>query len=112
MEFLNLISLLKHVVHMKGILPKVYARPNLDKTSLGGLIDLVGDIALGDEAAKAKDIIGRVYEYFLSEFAAAEGKKGGQFYTAKSLSACGIQPAWTVNNGHKFARTAKWPAIG
>jgi len=66
---------------LKGILPKVYARPNLDKTSLGGLIDLVGNIALGNEAAKAKDILGHVYEYFLGEFALAEGKKGGQFYT-------------------------------
>jgi len=70
---------------LKGILPKVFARPNLDKTSLGGLIDLVGNIALGDEAAKAKDILGRVYEYFLGEFANAEGKKGGQFYTPKSI---------------------------
>lgn len=70
---------------LKGILPKVYARPNLDKASLGGLIDLIGDIALGSEAAKSKDILGRVYEYFLGEFANAEGKKGGQFYTAKSV---------------------------
>ncbi len=70
---------------LKGILPKVYALPNLDKAALGGLIDLIGDIALGDEAAKAKDILGRVYEYFLGEFAAAEGKKGGQFYTPKSI---------------------------
>lgn len=70
---------------LKGILPKVYARPNLDKASLGGLIDLIGDIALGDEVAKSKDILGRVYEYFLGEFANAEGKKGGQFYTAKSV---------------------------
>ena len=70
---------------LKGILPKVYARPNLDKASLGGLIDLIGDITLGDEAAKSKDILGRVYEYFLGEFAAAEGKKGGQFYTPKSI---------------------------
>lgn len=70
---------------LKGILPKVYARPNLDKTSLGGLIDLIGNIALGDEAAKSKDILGRVYEYFLGEFANAEGKKGGQFYTPKSI---------------------------
>ncbi len=70
---------------LKGILPKVYARPNLDKASLGGLIDLIGNIALGDEAAKSKDILGRVYEYFLGEFAAAEGKKGGQFYTPKSI---------------------------
>lgn len=70
---------------LKGILPKVYAKPNLDKTSLGGLIDLVGDVALGDEAAKSKDILGKVYEYFLGEFALAEGKKGGQFYTPKSI---------------------------
>jgi len=70
---------------LKGILPKVYAKPNLDKASLGGLIDLIGDIALGDEAAKSKDILGKVYEYFLGEFALAEGKKGGQFYTPKSI---------------------------
>ena len=70
---------------LKGILPKVYARPNLDKASLGGLIDMIGNIALGTEAAKSKDLLGRVYEYFLGEFANAEGKKGGQFYTPKSI---------------------------
>ncbi len=70
---------------LKGILPKVYARPNLDKTALGGLIDLIGNIAIGTEAAKSKDLLGRVYEYFLGEFANAEGKKGGQFYTPKSI---------------------------
>lgn len=70
---------------LKGILPKVYARPNLDKAALGGLIDLIGNIALGNEAAKSKDLLGRVYEYFLGEFANAEGKKGGQFYTPKSI---------------------------
>lgn len=70
---------------LKGILPKVYARPNLDKTALGGLIDLIGNIALGDAAARSKDLLGRVYEYFLGEFANAEGKKGGQFYTPKSI---------------------------
>lgn len=70
---------------LKGILPKVYARPNLDKAALGSLIDLIGNIALGDEAAKSKDILGRVYEYFLGQFANAEGKKGGQFYTPKSI---------------------------
>lgn len=70
---------------LKGILPKVYARPNLDKASLGGIIDLISDTALGSEAAKSKDILGRVYEYFLGEFANAEGKKGGQFYTPKSI---------------------------
>jgi type I restriction enzyme M protein len=70
---------------LKGILPKVYARPNLDKVALGGLLDLIGNIALGTEAAKSKDVLGRVYEYFLGEFANAEGKKGGQFYTPKSI---------------------------
>jgi len=70
---------------LKGILPKVYARPNLDKAALGGLIDLIGNIALGDAAAKSKDLLGRVYEYFLCEFANAEGKNAGQFYTPKSI---------------------------
>ena len=70
---------------LRGILPKVYATPNLDKLALGGLIDLISNIALGDEASKSKDILGRVYEYFLGEFAAAEGKKGGQFYTPRSI---------------------------
>lgn len=64
-----------------GVLPKEYAKEKLDKQSLGGLIDLIGTIALGDSVAKSKDILGRVYEYFLGQFALAEGKKGGQFYT-------------------------------
>ncbi|MEA3450045.1 MAG: class I SAM-dependent DNA methyltransferase [Patescibacteria group bacterium] len=71
--------------NLKGILPKVYARQNLDKAALGSLIDLIGDIALGDAASRSKDLLGRVYEYFLGEFANAEGKKGGQFYTPKSI---------------------------
>lgn len=70
---------------LKGVLPKIYARQNLDKQSLGGLIDLIGTIALGDEAAKARDVLGQVYEYFLGQFALAEGKKGGQFYTPRSV---------------------------
>ena len=70
---------------LKGILPKVYVRPNLDKAALGGLIDLIGNIALGDAVSRSKDLLGRVYEYFLGEFANAEGKKGGQFYTPKSI---------------------------
>src|SRR6185369_13831288 len=64
---------------LKGVLPKDYARPGLDKERLGQLINLVSDIALGDPAERAKDTLGRVYEYFLSQFASAEGKKGGQF---------------------------------
>ena len=66
---------------LKGVLPKDFARPGLDKDRLGQLIDLVSDIGLGSPADRAKDILGRVYEYFLSQFASAEGKKGGQFYT-------------------------------
>jgi type I restriction enzyme M protein len=66
---------------LKGVLPKDYARPGLDKQRLGQLINLVSDITLGSVADRAKDTLGRVYEYFLSQFASAEGKKGGQFYT-------------------------------
>ncbi|MEX5217459.1 MAG: type I restriction-modification system subunit M [Nitrospira sp.] len=66
---------------LKGVLPKDYARPGLDKQRLGQLINLVSDIGLGSPADRAKDILGRVYEYFLAQFATAEGKKGGQFYT-------------------------------
>ena len=66
---------------LKGVLPKDYARPGLDKARLGQLIDLVGNIGLGSKEDRAKDILGRVYEYFLAQFASAEGKKGGQFYT-------------------------------
>ncbi len=66
---------------LKGVLPKDYARPGLDKHRLGELIDLIGTIGLGDRENRAKDILGRVYEYFLTQFASAEGKNGGQFYT-------------------------------
>lgn len=70
---------------LKGVLPKVYARGNLDPTSLGGLIDLVGNIALGNAKARSADVLGHVFEYFLGQFALAEGKKGGQFYTPRSV---------------------------
>jgi len=70
---------------LKGVLPKDYAHPRLDKQRLGQLIDLIGDIGLGDKANRSKDILGRVYEYFLSQFAGAEGKKGGQFYTPRCV---------------------------
>jgi type I restriction enzyme M protein len=70
---------------LKGVLPKDYARPHLDKQNLGGVIDLVSTIGLGDKESRSKDILGRVYEYFLSEFASAEGKKGGQFYTPRCV---------------------------
>ncbi|HTN37535.1 MAG TPA: class I SAM-dependent DNA methyltransferase, partial [Arachidicoccus sp.] len=70
---------------LKGVLPKVFARQNLDPTSLGELIDLVGNIALGDAKSRSADVLGHVFEYFLGEFALAEGKKGGQFYTPRSV---------------------------
>ncbi|MBN1546939.1 MAG: SAM-dependent DNA methyltransferase [Syntrophaceae bacterium] len=70
---------------LKGVLPKDYSHPRLDKQRLGQLIDLVGNIGLGDRENRSKDILGRVYEYFLSEFASAEGKKGGQFYTPRCI---------------------------
>jgi type I restriction enzyme M protein len=63
---------------LKGVLPKDYNRPGLDKQRLGELIDLIGTIGLGDPENKARDLLGRVYEYFLAQFASAEGKKGGQ----------------------------------
>jgi len=70
---------------LKDVLPKVYARGNLDPASLGGLIDLIANIALGDARARSADVLGHVFEYFLGEFALAEGKKGGQFYTPRSV---------------------------
>ena len=73
---------------LKGVLHKDYARPTLDKRSLGELIDLIGTIGFfgkSDYVSRSKDILGRVYEYFLGQFADAEGKKGGQFYTPRSI---------------------------
>ena len=82
-EAMDLIE--KENKELKNVLPKVYAKPNLDKSALGELIDLISDIELKAEHEKSKDLLGRVYEYFLGEFASAEGKKGGQFYTPKSI---------------------------
>ncbi|MBU0518707.1 type I restriction-modification system subunit M [bacterium] len=70
---------------LKGVLQKDYARPSLDKHRLGQLIDLIGTIGLGDKESRSKDILGRVYEYFLGKFAAAEGKSGGEFYTPRCV---------------------------
>ena len=70
---------------LKGVLPKDYGRPGLDQERLGQLIDLVSNIGLGDAKNRAKDILGRVYEYFLAQFARAEGKNAGQFYTPSSV---------------------------
>jgi len=70
---------------LKGVLPKIYADPDLNKVRLGELIDLIGTIGFRQDANQAKDLLGRVYEYFLGQFADAEGKKGGQFYTPASI---------------------------
>lgn len=78
-------SIEKENASLKGVLPKVFARQNLDPANLGGLIDLVGNIALGDAKARSADVLGHVFEYFLGEFALAEGKQGGQFYTPRSI---------------------------
>lgn len=66
-------------------MPKEYAKEKLDKQSLGGLIDIISTIALGDSVSRSNDVLGRVYEYFLGQFALAEGKKGGQFYTPRCV---------------------------
>jgi len=70
---------------LKGVLPKDYARPALDKQRLGQIIDLISNIRVGDEEARSKDVLGRIYEYFLAQFASAEGKKGGEFYTPRCV---------------------------
>ncbi len=70
---------------LKGVLPKDYARPALNKVMLGELIDLISGIAMHESGSRSKDILGRVYEYFLGQFAGAEGKRGGEFYTPRSV---------------------------
>jgi type I restriction enzyme M protein len=70
---------------LKNVLPKDYARPALNKVMLGELIDMISGIALNEGNDKAKDVLGRVYEYFLGQFAGAEGKRGGEFYTPRSV---------------------------
>jgi type I restriction enzyme M protein len=70
---------------LKGVLPKVFAQDKLDKQSIGGLIDMFSTATLGTKEAQSKDILGQVYQYFLGEFALAEGKQGGQFYTPQSI---------------------------
>lgn len=78
-------SIEKDNLSLKGVLAKDYARQQLDKQRLGELIDLIGTIGLGDKENRSKDVLGRVYEYFLGQFADAEGKRGGQFYTPRSI---------------------------
>ncbi len=75
----------KENASLKGVLPKVFARQNLDPTSLGELIDLIGNSTLSSPSTNSADLLGHVFEYFLGEFALAEGKKGGQFYTPRCV---------------------------
>ncbi len=70
---------------LKGVLPKEYARQSLEPKSLGQLIDMISNIKVGDKESRSKDVLGRIYEYFLSQFAGAEGKKGGEFYTPRCV---------------------------
>ncbi|MEC5293637.1 class I SAM-dependent DNA methyltransferase [Aurantimonas sp. C2-6-R+9] len=70
---------------LKGVLPKEYARPALNAVMLGELIDLVSGITLGERKGESRDLLGRVYEYFLGQFAGSEGKRGGEFYTPRSV---------------------------
>ena len=80
-----MIAIEKRNETLKGVLPKEYARPALNAVMLGELIDLISGIALGKEKGAARDVLGRVYEYFLGQFAGSEGKRGGEFYTPRSL---------------------------
>jgi type I restriction enzyme M protein len=80
-----MVTIEKENPRLKGVLPKDYARHSLDKHRLGELIDIIGKIGMGDDSARSKDVLGRVYEYFLGKFAAAEGKSGGEFYTPQCV---------------------------
>ena len=80
-----MIAIEKRNETLKGVLPKDYARPALNAVMLGELIDLISGIALGQEKGSARDVLGRVYEYFLGQFAGSEGKRGGEFYTPRSV---------------------------
>mgnify|MGYP005853953963 CR=1 FL=1 len=80
-----MIAIEKDNENLKGVLPKDYARPALNAVMLGELIDLISGIALGAQKGEARDVLGRVYEYFLGQFAGSEGKRGGEFYTPRSV---------------------------
>ena len=80
-----MIAIEKENPSLKGVLPKSYARPDLNKQRLGEIIDIFSSLGLGDKQSKSKDILGRVYEYFIGRFASAEGKGGGGVYTPASV---------------------------
>ena len=80
-----MLAIEKSNTSLKGVLPINYAREALNKTMLGELIDLISTIGMNKEDDKSKDILGRVYEYFLGGFAGAEGKRGGEYFTPRSI---------------------------
>mgnify|MGYP001409080974 CR=1 FL=1 len=80
-----MLAIEKSNTSLKGVLPTNYAREALNKTMLGELIDLISTIGMNEESDKSKDILGRVYEYFLGGFAGAEGKRGGEYFTPRSI---------------------------
>ncbi len=80
-----MVAIEKENQSLKNVLPKDYARPIVDAVRLGQLIDIISNIKIGDADGRSKDVLGRVYEYFLSQFASAEGKKAGQFYTPRCV---------------------------
>ena len=72
-----------NITVLKDVLPKIYSRPQLDKTMLGELVDLFSNVDMAARGGKAQDLLGRAYEYFISQFAGAEGKRGGEFFTPR-----------------------------
>ncbi len=80
-----MISIEKSNYNLKDVLPKIYGTSSIESVKLGQLIDIISNIKVGDIDSKSKDVLGRIYEYFLSQFASAEGKKGGEFYTASCI---------------------------
>ena len=91
---------------LKDVLPRDYARPALDKQRLGQLIDLISNVRVGDEDSRSRDVLGRVYEYFLSRFASAEGKKGGEFYTPRCVWSSSWWRCWSRGGGGSTTRAA------
>ena len=94
---------------LKGSLNKNYGRADLDKNRLGELIDLIGSIQLVDAASRSKDVLGRVFEYFLTQFASAEGKNGGQFYTPSCVVrlvywSYPLDAHWLLGSGRRSQR--------
>jgi type I restriction enzyme M protein len=71
---------------LRGVLPRIYARAPIQPAKLGSLVESIARIGFGDDADRARDVLGRTYEYFIREFARAEGHRGGEFYTPRSVT--------------------------